>query len=62
MTKNLISKNLIEAVNVTLEPDGFNGIYGCMIEFQSESNMNFLKFKYSYEYLGNKNHSGHIFK
>jgi hypothetical protein len=62
MSENLSNINLLEAVNVKLEPQGFKGIYGCMIEFQSESNMNFLKFKYSYEYLGNKNHSGPIFK
>ncbi|MBA6316568.1 hypothetical protein [Cellulophaga baltica] len=62
MSENLSNINLLEAVNVKLEPQGFKGIYGCMIEFQSESKMNFLKFKYSYEYLGNKNYSGHIFK
>lgn len=62
MTKNPFHTDLLSAVNLKLNPKGFNGVYGCMIEFQSDQDSNLLRYKQHFEYLGENNGQNHLFR
>ncbi|MBU2946312.1 hypothetical protein [Zobellia uliginosa] len=62
MTKNPFNTDLLSAVNLRLNPKGFNGVYGCMIEFQSGESSNMLRYKQQFEYLGERNGQNHLFR
>ena len=62
MTKNPFNTDLLSAVNLRLNPKGFNGVYGCMIEFQSDESSNILRYKQQFEYLGERSGQNYLFR
>lgn len=62
MTQNLVEKDLLSAVNLRVNPDGFNGVYGCMLEIQTEKASHQLRYKQRFESVGGKHQNKHVFR
>ncbi|WP_430909423.1 hypothetical protein [Maribacter sp. 2-571] len=52
MTKNPLKTDLLSAVDLRLNPMKFNGVYGCMIEFQSDNEAHLVRYKQRFECIG----------
>ena len=62
MTSSLAEKDLLSAVNLRLKPEGFNGVYGCMLEIQSDKTSHQLRYKQRFESIEGKYQNKHVFR